>query len=310
MFKSHAQVFKFVTLTPTTHSEETDTPSLSLPPSDALSHEQLRYLAKLGSQKPCSSQGTLKLHQLNPAASSTTLNRLTQAMLMCITWTTTSLLPRGNWQTGNEETEETGDEANTPPSLRTLKRLTQADLWVLSFPSVSDCRITKTSRLNFCCCKRRLTRSWSFLHWLPWEWMLHGSPVIYTQEVAMPPQGGEGLSNRESMQRRVTIPRCASLTHSRLTEFPPSIKKKLHYIAITFVASIPSFGDWFSGILTQPVKNPASLSPTSSILASFGFSFFVWVISSNLLSRKTIRTFPEVLNFNRMINSQTQPPHL
>lgn len=83
---NHMHKCKFVTLTPTTHSEETDTPSLSLPLSDALSHEQLRYLAKLGSQKPCSSRGTLKLHQLNPAASSTTLNRLTQPMLMmCIT---------------------------------------------------------------------------------------------------------------------------------------------------------------------------------------------------------------------------------
>lgn len=54
---NHMHKCKFVTLTPTTHSEETDTPSLSLPLSDALSHEQLRYLAKLGSQKPCSSQG-------------------------------------------------------------------------------------------------------------------------------------------------------------------------------------------------------------------------------------------------------------
>lgn len=43
---------------------------------------------------------------------------------------TTSKRKLANW----EETEETGDET-PPPSLRTLKGLTQADLW-LSFPSL------------------------------------------------------------------------------------------------------------------------------------------------------------------------------
>ena len=41
----HMCKIKFVTLRPTTHSEETDTPSLSLPPSDAVSHEQLRNIS-------------------------------------------------------------------------------------------------------------------------------------------------------------------------------------------------------------------------------------------------------------------------
>lgn len=143
---------------------------------------------------------------------------------MCITWTTTSLLNSKRKLANWEETELWKD----------WHKLLISE-YSLSFPS-PVVRCTKTSRLNFVVVAKddwllellalialRMNATWEpcYITHKKWQCRLR--------------EGGkrEGLSNRESMQRRVTIPRCAHhwpIPDCHWINSLDKIKKHTHYI--------------------------------------------------------------------------------